>query len=172
MYSLSRSPLCEGEAPSPPLTSSSHCTQAGGKCPASTVSQRQQELKPTVRGGTECQETQLHIREVKGRVQRVHKLWPETAFSRSSLTEGAAHRGPKAQPVSLPGATGCKGVSESTWSCGFPALTAAHQEGKGDIYPCCRAPGSTLPSPRTHQAARLPLCPLLPAHAISLISNN
>lgn len=74
------------------------------------------------------------------------------AESRASTNRGQsqpdqtrAYRGPKAQPVSLPGATGCKGVSKSTGSGGFPALPAAHQEGKGEICPCCRAPGSTLP---------------------------
>lgn len=65
-----------------------------------------------------------------------------------------------------PGATGYKGVSKCTWSRGFPALLAAHREGKGEI------PQEHPASPCTHQAVPLPLtpyCRLLPLAWLAII---
>lgn len=73
----------------------------------------------------------------------------------NTLRTGHQRRSPSHCGVSKepPGATGYKGVSKSTWSRGFPALLAAHQEGKGEI------PQEHPASPRTHQAVSLPLTP-------------
>lgn len=157
-------PSCVRATPSPPrgagLACSSRCAQGRRKTPLRC------HISEAVRAEAAGKRRDRWPRDTAAH-RRGSGPGPERALTvaRASLTKSAAYRGPKAQPVSLPGASGCKGASKSTGSGGFPALPAAHQEGKGEICPCCRAPRSTLPPHAPTRQCRFhsaPYCQLLP----------